>query len=107
MYCFVPNRSGIVFNLSAGAITDHSQSAKDIDPHFKSHLYVEDPGHPKPVLSLPHGLSEPGERARDRNFTFSRGCDSNTQPHDRQFSVLELSYHRSLCNLRLSGKEAV
>ena len=28
---FVYSRSGIVFNLSAGAITDHSQSAKDID----------------------------------------------------------------------------
>ena len=26
---FVSSRSGIVFNPSAGAITDHSQSAKD------------------------------------------------------------------------------
>ena len=41
---FVSSWSGIVFNPSAGAITDHSQSAKDIDPYFKSHLYVEDPG---------------------------------------------------------------
>ena len=32
---FVSSRSGIVFNLSAIAITDHSQSAKDIDPYFK------------------------------------------------------------------------
>ena len=47
---FFSNRSGIVFNPSAGAITDHSQSAKDIDPYFKSQLYVEDPGHRKPVL---------------------------------------------------------
>ena len=47
---FVSSRSGIVFNPSAGAITDHSQSAKDIDPYFKSQLYVEDPGHRKPVL---------------------------------------------------------
>ena len=31
---FVSSRSGIVFNSSAGAITDHSQSAKDIDPYF-------------------------------------------------------------------------
>ena len=46
----VPRRSGIVFNPSAGAITDHSQSAKDIDPHFKFHLYVEDPVHQKHVL---------------------------------------------------------
>ena len=42
---FVSNRSGIVFNHSAGAITDHSQTAKDIDPCFKSQLYLEDHGH--------------------------------------------------------------
>ena len=42
---FVCSRSDIVFNPSAGAITDHSQSANDIDPYFKSQLYVEDPGH--------------------------------------------------------------
>ena len=41
--CCVSSRSGIVFNPSAGAITDHSQSAKDIDPHFRSQLYVENP----------------------------------------------------------------
>ena len=64
---FVSSRSGIVFNPSACAITDHSQSAKDIDPYFKSPLYVEDPGHRKPVLILPNGLSKPGERAHDRN----------------------------------------
>ena len=49
---FVSSRSGIVFNPSPGAITDHSQSAKDIDPYFKSQLYMEDPGHRKPVLIL-------------------------------------------------------
>ena len=64
---FVSSRSGIVFSSSAGAITDHSPSAKDIDPYFKSQLYVEDPGHRKPVLILPNGLSKPGERAHDRN----------------------------------------
>ena len=47
---FVSSRSGVVFNSSAGAITDHSQSAKNIDPYLKSQLYVEDPGHRKPVL---------------------------------------------------------
>ena len=46
----VSSRSGVVFNPSAGEITDHSQSAKDIDSYFKSQLYVEDPGHQKPVL---------------------------------------------------------
>ena len=55
---FVSSRSGIVFNQSSGAITDRSQSAKDIDQYFKSQLYVEDPGHQKPVLILPNGLSK-------------------------------------------------
>ena len=64
---FVSSRSGIVFNPSAGAITNHNQSAKDIDPYFKSQLYMKDPGHRKPVLILPNGLSKPGERAHDRN----------------------------------------
>ena len=43
---FVSSRSGIVFNPSAGAITDHSQSAKDIDSYFKSQL-CEGPRPPK------------------------------------------------------------
>ena len=47
---FVSSRSGIVFNSIAGAITDDSQSAKNIAPYFKSKLYVEDPAHRKPVL---------------------------------------------------------
>ena len=47
---FVSNRSGIVFNPSASALTDHSQSAKDIDSYFKSQLYVKDAGHRKPVF---------------------------------------------------------
>ena len=64
---FASSRLGIVFNPNAGAITDHSQSAKDIDPYFKSQLYVEDPGYRKPVLILPNGLSKPGEQAHDRN----------------------------------------
>ena len=55
---FVSSRSGIVFNPSAGAITDYSQSAKDKDLYFKSKLYVEDSGHRKPVLILPNGLIE-------------------------------------------------
>ena len=53
--------SGIVFNPSAGAITDHSQLAKDIDTYFKSQHYVEDPGHRKPVLILPNRPSKPQE----------------------------------------------
>ena len=44
---FVSSRSGIVFNPGASVITDHSQSAKDIDPYFKSQLSVEDPARRK------------------------------------------------------------
>ena len=58
---FVSSRSCIIFNPSTGAITDHSQSAKDIEPYFKSQLHVEEPGHRKPVLILPNGLSKPGD----------------------------------------------
>ena len=79
---FVSRRSDIVFNQSSGAITDHSQSAKDIDQYFKSQLYVEDPGLRKPILILPNGLSKPGERAHNGNFNFCRGWDSNPQPLD-------------------------
>ena len=70
---FDSSRSDIVFNPSAGAITDHSQSAKDIDPYLKSQIYVEVHGHRKPVLVSPNGLSKHEERAHDRNFNFSRG----------------------------------
>ena len=44
---FVSSRSGIVFNPIVSVITDHSQSANDIDPYFKSQLYAEDPGRRK------------------------------------------------------------
>ena len=40
---FVSSRSGFVFNQSAGVVTEHNQSAKVVDPYFKSQLYVEDP----------------------------------------------------------------
>ena len=63
----VSSRFIIVFNPSAGAITDHSQSAKDIDTYSMSQLYVEDPGHRMPVLIFLNGLSKPKERAHDRN----------------------------------------
>ena len=70
---FVFSRSGIVFNPSVGAITDHSQPAKAIDPYFKSQLYAEDPGHRKPIRILPNGLSKPGKRAHDRNLISAVG----------------------------------
>ena len=65
---FVSSRSGIDFNSSAGAITDHSQSTKDIDSYFESQLYAEDPDHRNPVLILPNGLSKPGEREARQKF---------------------------------------
>ena len=63
---------------------------------YTTSVYVEDPGDRKPVLILPNGLSKPGERAPDRNFTFCRGWDSDPQSLVRHASVLPLSYHRSL-----------
>ena len=65
---FVSSRSGIVFNPNTGSITDNSQSAKDIDLYFKFQLYIENPGHRKPVLILPNWLSKSGEQAHDRNL---------------------------------------
>ena len=58
---FVSSRSGIVSNSNAGAITDHSQSAKDKDPYFKSLFYTKDTGHRKPVHICLNGLSTPGD----------------------------------------------
>ena len=59
---FVSSTSCIIFNLSTSAITDHSKSAKDIDPYFKFQLYVEDPGRRKQICILPNGLSKSSER---------------------------------------------
>ena len=70
---FVSSRSGIVLKPSAGAITDISQSATDINSYFKSQLYVEDPDHRKPLIILPNGLSKPGEQAHDRNLISAVG----------------------------------
>ena len=64
---FVSITSGIIFNPGAGANTDPSQTAKDIDPYLKSQFHAEDPGRRKPVLILPNGLSKLEERAHDRN----------------------------------------
>ena len=66
MTVFVPSTSGIVFNPIAGAITDHSQSAKYMDPYLSSRS-VEDRGHCTAVLILPKGLIRPGEPTHDMN----------------------------------------
>ena len=69
VYCFVSSRSGV--NSIVGTITDHSQSAKDIDPYFKSQLYVEYPGHRKPLLILPNGPSKNPESERTTEILIS------------------------------------
>ena len=46
---FVSSTSGIVFNPSIDAITDHSQSAKDTDPYL-SPSFVEDPGQKRIII---------------------------------------------------------
>ena len=99
---FVSSRPGIVFNPIAGAITDYSQSVKDIEPYFKSQLYVEDPGNQKLVLILPNGLSKHGERTHERNFYFCLGWDSHPRPLDRQSSMLPPSYPLSISALSSS-----
>ena len=70
---FVSSRSGVVFNPSVDAITDHSQSAKDIYSYFKSQLYAEEMGHRTPILILSNELSKPGERTHDRNVISAVG----------------------------------
>ena len=70
---FVSSRSGMVFNPSAGAITNHSKSAKDRYPYFKSQLYAEDPGRTNPVLNLPNELSKPKRVSARQKFNFFHG----------------------------------
>ena len=52
----------------ASAITDHSQSAKSMNPYFKSHS-----SHWKPVLSLLIGRSQPEEQARTDELISAMG----------------------------------
>ena len=94
VYCFVSSWWGFVYNPSAGAITDQSQSAKDIDPYFKSQLYVEDPCHRKPELILQNGLSKLGERARKTFFLPWVGFESTTARSTAKRVTTELT---SLC----------
>ena len=75
---FESSTTGIIFNPSADAVSDYSQSAKNVDPYLSSSS-VEDPGHRKPVLISPDGLNKPGERAHDRNtFTLWVGFEPAT-----------------------------
>ena len=74
---FMSSTMGIVFNPIAGAITDHSPSAKDVHPYFRLQFYVEELGHHrKPVLILPNGLINP-ENERTAEINSCRGWDSN------------------------------
>ena len=47
---FVYSALGAVFNPIAGAITDHNQSANDLDPYLKCQLYVEYFDHRNPGI---------------------------------------------------------
>ena len=96
---FVFSMSYIVFNPCAGAITDHNQSVKDIDPYFKSQLYMEDPGHRKPILILPNGLNKPGERAHDRNLISAVGFEPTTSSSTVQRVTIEPSPLTGMVNV--------
>ena len=91
---FMSSGSSIVFNPIAGSITDHSQSAKDL--YLKFQLYVEDPGHRKPVLISPNWLSKPGERSNNRNFNFCRGWDSTVRRVTTELSPLSDRYYSTV-----------
>ena len=73
---------GIVFKMSADAIIDHSQSAKDIDPYFKSQLYWR-----TPVIESWYSLYRMGwvmpKSERTTEINFRRGLNSNPQPADQ------------------------
>ena len=99
---FVSSSSGIVFNQSSGEITDHSQSAKDIDLYFKSNLYVEDPSHRKQVPILPNGRRKPGERAHvTQNFiSASVWCESTFSWSTDQRVITKLSPLSKMIRMR-------
>ena len=70
---FVPSRLGIVFNPGAGAITDDSQSAKEIDPYFRSKR-CDGPCYCKPDFILWNGWVKPESVvAYDRNLISAVG----------------------------------
>ena len=93
--CCVSSRSGIVYNPSAGVITDHSQTAKDIDSYFKFSSMWRTQATESRYSFYRMGWVNP-ESERTTEFNFCRGWDSNPQPFDRQSNVLPLSYDRSL-----------
>ena len=69
---FVSSRWGIVFNPGAGAITEDSQSAKEIDPYFRSKR-CDGPLLLQAGFHFMERLSKPGERSSVRQkFNFRR-----------------------------------
>ena len=92
---FMSSTWDIVINTCADAITDHSQSAKNIDPYYNSQLYLTYPGHRKPVLILPNGLSRPGERALNINkFLPQMGFEPTTSSSIVQCLTTRSPSHR-------------
>ena len=68
----------------------HNQSAKDIDTHFKSQIYVDDPAHREQVLILPNALSRP-ERTTEIKFPSWVGFEPITYWMTVQHVTTELS----------------
>ena len=97
---FVSSRPDIIFNLSAGAITDRSQSAKDIDPYFKSQLYVEDSATEGQYSFYRMGWVN-SESQRMTEIKFSAWVGIEPTNYWSIVNVLSLSYHRSIliCSL--------
>ena len=83
---FVTSTSGIVFNQSGSAVTDHTNSKRQrVLPSF----IWRTPATKRPYsLYLLCWVNTKSERKTKINFC--NGCDSNPQPLDRQTSVLPL-----------------
>ena len=89
---FVSRTSGIAINISIVSITYHSQSAKDINRHFKFRLHVQCTGHRKTVVILPNWLRKSEEQVKE-NKDFLPWMWWNPLPLGRQATSLPLSYY--------------
>ena len=72
---FMSSTLGIVFNPSAGVITDHSQLANDIYPYLKSQLYFEALDTERQYSFYRMAWMNP-ESERTAEINFCRGMDS-------------------------------
>ena len=91
---FVYSRSGIIFNQSSTAITDHSQSEKDKTSILSPSSMWRTPATESRHSLYRIGWVNPGNE-RTTEIYFCRGLGLNPQRRDRQFSVLPLHHNRS------------